>query len=65
MKNKYIIQDWASNTLQHNGKFNRAAYDSKNVGSPMKFITFEDAWDWIYTNIPDEEVYQDLLVEEL
>ena len=63
MKSKYIIQDWASNTLQHNGQFNRGCY-GQDKGVPMIFESFEDGWDWIYTNVKDEEAYQDLYVEE-
>lgn len=65
MKRKYIIKDWASNVLQYNGKFKSTSYGSMGVGVPMKFNSFDDAWDWIYTNIDDEEAYQDLIVEEL
>lgn len=61
MKTKFIIQDWASNTLQYNGKFNRGCY-GQDIGVPKKFKSFEDGWDWIYSNIKDEDCYQDLFV---
>lgn len=46
-KTTFIIKDWAGNIL-FNGK---------------EFNSFEDGWDFIYTKIKDEEVYQDLSVE--
>lgn len=46
---KYIIKDWANN-IMFNGK---------------QFDDFEDAWGFIYENIPDEESYQDIYVEIL
>lgn len=57
-KPKYIIKDWTSNILNHKGRFELPCFVV-----PKTFETFEDAWDWIYTNIDDEEVYQDLFVE--
>jgi hypothetical protein len=59
---KYIIQDWACNTLQTTGKFNFGAY-GQNKGSPMTFQSFEDGWAWIDENILDVEAHQDLFVE--
>lgn len=64
-KVKYIIQDWACNTLQHNGKFNRAFGDALDVGNPKTFKTFEDGWSWISENVPDENDHGDYYVEEL
>lgn len=65
---KYIIQDWACNVLQESGDFNFGNY-GKDKGFPMKFDSFEDAWDWIYTNIEpendNEDKYEDLCVEKL
>lgn len=61
---QFIIIDWASNVLQHNGKFNFSSYGS-NKGSPMIFKTFDDAWEWVYQNVNDESCYDDLFVERL
>ncbi len=57
----FIIQDWASNTLQHDGKFNFGKY-GKDMGVPMEFQSFEDALEWIDTNISDDEK-EDLYVD--
>jgi hypothetical protein len=64
LKTQYVIIDWASNYLQYTGKFNFYAYGA-NKGVPMLFKDFESAWGWIYENIQDEEMYQDLFVEEI
>jgi hypothetical protein len=45
---KYVITDWANN-LMFNGEV---------------FNSFEDAWEHIYTNISDEDAYQDICVVE-
>ena len=57
---QYIIQDWAGNTLNLNGRFQPHC-----SAVPMIFDSFDDGWEWIYTNVLDEESYQDLYVEEL
>jgi len=57
----FIIQDWASNTLQHNGKFNFGTYGS-DLGVPMEFESFDDAWDWLYIKFPDQECFDDYFV---
>jgi len=62
---KFIIKDWESNTLQFDGKFNFGAYDNE-LGVPMVFDSCDDAWEWIYMNIPlleEDESYDDLFVE--
>lgn len=40
--NQVYIQDWAGNTLQHDGRFNFGAY-GKNRGVPKMFKSFDDA----------------------
>lgn len=57
MKTKYIIKDWAGNILNYKGRFELPCF-----AVPMTFETFEDGWDWICSNIDDEEVHQDLFV---
>lgn len=59
----FIIQDWASNVLQYNGKFNFSSYGA-NRGTPMHFSSFDAAWDYIYEKFPDDE-HQDLFVEAI
>lgn len=58
---KYIIQDWASNTLQYNGKFNLGAYGS-DLGSPLVFASFEDACEYVDTYL--DEYREDIYIEE-
>jgi hypothetical protein len=60
---RYIIKDWASNVLQYSGKFNFSSYGA-NTGTPYIFASFDDAWDYILQNIP-EDSHDDLFVEEL
>ncbi len=44
----YKIYDWANNEVNTGGK---------------TFDTFDDGWEWIYTNIPDKDhAYDDLFV---
>lgn len=64
MEQKYVIQDWASNYLQHNGKFNLSAYGA-NKGVPMEFDSTDDAWEYLYQKYPDEECFEDFFVVEL
>ena len=63
-KSKFIIQDWASNYLQHDGKFNFSAYGA-NKGVPMEFDSYDDAWDFIFENYKDDEAFNDCFVTEL
>ena len=58
----YIIKDWASNVLQYNGKFNFSSYGA-NYGVPMEFNSFDDAWEWLYCQFPNEECFDDYFVE--
>ncbi len=51
---KYIVKDWASNVLQHNGKFNFSAYGANN-GVPMLFDSFDDAWAYLCEKHPNPE----------
>ena len=45
------IVDWADNNVNTGGKI---------------FETFEDGWEWIYANVPDEDdAYDDLFVEKV
>lgn len=44
----FIIQDWAGNVL-FNGR---------------EFESFEDAWDFIYEQFPDEENFEDYYVTQ-
>lgn len=56
-KSQYCIQDWASNFLQRNGRFNQSAYGAWS-GDVMLFDSFDDAWEYIDVNGLDaEEVY--------
>ena len=48
----FIIQDWASNTLQYNN------------GVPMEFKSFDDAWEYIFENYNEDE-FEELNVEEI
>lgn len=59
----FIIQDWASNTLQYTGKFNFGCYGN-DLGVPLKFKTFDDACEYIDTHYNEEES-QDLFVIKL
>ena len=45
---EYIIQDWAGNHMFIKEIFN----------------SFDEAWEFIYKNINDEELYQDIYVIE-
>lgn len=60
--NKFIIQDWASNTLQYDGSFNFGSGGSE-IGAPMDFETFDDAWEYIFEHY-NEEDFDDLCVME-
>lgn len=51
----YMIKDWAGNLLNHNGHF-----VAPNLAAAMQFDSFDDAWEWIYQNIPDNESYDDI-----
>lgn len=64
MSAQYIITDWASNVLQHNGKFNFSAYGA-DCGVPMLFDSFDGGWDWIFENIKKEENQDELYVTEV
>lgn len=62
----WIIQDWAGNTIQHNGLFNRGCY-GRELGIPKTFESFEDGWHWIYGDLTEregltEEDYQEYYV---
>ena len=46
MKNIFIITDWAGNRIFPN----------------KEFETFEDAWDFIYEEFPDEDDLSDFYV---
>ena len=48
----YMIQDWACNTLQYNGKFNFSRYGAC-LGVPMTFESFDDAADYITEKLDD------------
>lgn len=61
-KKKYIIKDWSSNVLQHTRQFNFSAYGA-NIGTPLEFDSFDDAWDWLFEQFPDKEDFEDYYVE--
>ena len=61
-KTKYIIRDWASNTLQFNGNF-EFGYYSQELGVPMVFSSFSEARTYLDANFTEEE-QQDLYTEE-
>jgi hypothetical protein len=44
----FIIIDWANNLM----------FDG------IDFETFQDGWDYIYENVEDDEMYEDLFVVE-
>jgi hypothetical protein len=48
MEKEFMIEDWAGNRM----------FPEKT------FSTFEDGWDFIYSNVEDEEMYQDVYVVE-
>lgn len=48
MKN-WIIKDWAGNVLDFKGNFK-----NPQLSVPMHFDSFDDAWEWIDTNIEDD-----------
>ncbi|NBW19804.1 MAG: hypothetical protein EBR82_68710 [Caulobacteraceae bacterium] len=52
-KEQFIIQDWASNTLQHTGKFNFGCY-GKELGVPMFFESWEDAESYLHELLGDD-----------
>lgn len=64
MSAQYIITDWASNVLQHTGKFNFSAYGA-DCGVPILFDSFDDGWDWIFENIDSEEDQENYYVTEV
>lgn len=49
MSKQFIIKDWANN----------------EIAPGETFESFEDGWSWIYENIQDEEMFQDLYIEEV
>jgi len=61
-KTKYIIQDWASNTLQYTGKFNFGNYGNER-GVPKTFKSFDDAVEYLDLKYSEEEC-EDLYIEE-
>lgn len=54
MSKKYIITDWATNILQHNGRFNFSAYGAW-TGSPMEFKTQDDAEEYLNKMLGDDQ----------
>lgn len=59
----FIIQDWAANTLQYNKSFNWGEHKN-NIGVPMEFKSFDDAWEYIFENYNEDE-FEELNVEEI
>ncbi len=56
------IEDWAGNILGFDGCF----HSPPALITPMTFSTFENGWDWIRQNIPDEDnAHDDVSVEEI
>ena len=62
-KTKYIIQDWASNTLQYTGRFNFGSYGNER-GVPKTFKSFDDAAEYLDLNYTENE-REDLYIEEI
>lgn len=58
MKIKFIIEDWAGNILDFKGKFKLP-----QLSVPMKFKSFDAAWEYIDLNI-DEDCHEDVFVIE-
>lgn len=58
MKNKFIIEDWAGYILDFKGKFK-----IPQLSVPMKFESFDAAWEYIDSNI-DEDSHEDVFVIE-
>lgn len=58
MKNKFIIEDWAGNILDFKGKFKLP-----QLAVPMEFDSFDDAWEYIDSNI-NEDNHEDIFVIE-
>lgn len=56
---KFIIKDWAGNILNFKGKF-----DLPTFAVPMKFNSFDDAWEYIYEhfNECESQTYDDFYV---
>lgn len=58
MKTKFIIEDWAGNILDFKGKF-----QLPQLSVPMEFESFDDAWEYIDSNII-EGSHDDIFVIE-
>lgn len=54
---KYIIKDWSGNVLSHKGHF-----APNYLYAPLQFDSFDDGWDWIYTNVENDCDFEDLYV---
>lgn len=59
---KYRIQDWAGSILDYKGYFQ----PPHSGVVPMKFKSFDDAWEWIDTNaVADEDGETDMEAVEI
>jgi len=58
MKTKFIIEDWAGNILDFKGNFKLPQF-----AVPMEFSSFDDAWEYIDSNI-DENSHDDVFAIE-
>lgn len=61
----FIIQDWASNTLQFNGVVNFGCYGT-DLGAPMTFESWDEADDYLCQKLGNdyEEARQEYYIEE-
>jgi len=62
-KIQYIIQDWASNTLQYKGNFNFGNYGN-DLGVPKTFKSYDYAAEYLDLKYSEEE-RQDLYIMEI
>lgn len=56
---QWIIKDWAGNLLDFKGYFK-----NPQLAVPMQFDSFDDAWEWIDTNI-EEDAHCDVFACQL
>lgn len=59
MKKSFFIQDWDGNILSFDGYFKRP-----QLAVAMEFESFDDGWEYIDINFPQED-HEDLYVKEI